>query len=516
MRCFCCGHILPDDSLFCQYCGQNLSRQETEKVPMSVEEGAQEKEVEVAVEEKQTESVRKTDCLQEQKHKSNGVLVGCCAVAALLLIGLGILLLRSPEPEAEQQVDIAAIAESVLYLEVYDKNGEIFASASGFLVNDQTTLVTNYHVIQDAYRLKAWTSDGTEMVEITKYLAYDEIADLAVLQCETGLSASPVSLADSDAVKQSEPVYAVGYPLGLANTLSDGIVSSRYEDAYGNDILQVTAAISEGNSGGPLLNRYGEVIGVICAYYIDGQNLNIAISSNTLRELLESAGEAVALEDWVDRPLMPDQEPVEESEPSLEPVEEPKPKPEQKTETKPEPVPTPESELESTTIPDISLPQYASAYDFLSDWVVANSNTTFEGNPAYQHTTVLDGLDATFDLVDWPSRNMICVSMTLYDESGFATTFLWLTPTGNAYIYDYVYQQYGDDFYLQGRGTLYAANPNAFGFSQYIGAPEKESLCRDLAVWMCEDSITFLNSIFIVYAISEGYSFSAADFGFVC
>ena len=250
MRCFCCGHILPDDSLFCQYCGQNLSRQETEKVPMSVEEGAQEKEVEVAVEEKQTESVRKTDCLQEQKHKSNGVLVGCCAVAALLLIGLGILLLRSPEPEAEQQVDIAAIAESVLYLEVYDKNGEIFASASGFLVNDQTTLVTNYHVIQDAYRLKAWTSDGTEMVEITKYLAYDEIADLAVLQCETGLSASPVSLADSDAVKQSEPVYAVGYPLGLANTLSDGIVINKRYGKF-NSFASTVANVVFPVPGGP-------------------------------------------------------------------------------------------------------------------------------------------------------------------------------------------------------------------------------------------------------------------------
>lgn len=117
-----------------------------------------------------------------------------------------------------------------------------------------------------------------------------------------------MTIADSKAVRQSDVVYAVGYPLGLANTLSDGIVSSRYIDEYGNDIIQVTAAISEGNSGGPLLNADGQVIGVMCAYYIYGQNLNIAIASDALEALLGSEYKKTELKDWKDRPAMPDAE----------------------------------------------------------------------------------------------------------------------------------------------------------------------------------------------------------------
>lgn len=205
-----------------------------------------------------------------------------------------------PEP-----VDVSEIADFVLYLEVLDENEEVIASASGFLVNDRRTLVTNYHVVQDARHIVAKDAYGEQSVDVGSVLAYDEIADLAVLRCDSEAEVEPLVLGDSDAVRQGDKIYAVGYPLGLANTLSDGIVSSRYLDEYGSDIIQVTAAISGGNSGGPLLDADGHVIGVMCAYYVYGQNLNVAIASNTLAELLASEFHEVSLADWEDRPEVP-------------------------------------------------------------------------------------------------------------------------------------------------------------------------------------------------------------------
>ena len=232
-----------------------------------------------------------------------------CVIA---MMAAGVFLWSQNAGGSSGQADISEIADFVLYLEVFDKDDEWIGSASGFLVNDQSTLVTNYHVAQDAYHIVAKTADGAQSTDVSSILAYDEVADLAILSCDAKANVEPLTLGDSETVRQGDKVYAVGYPLGLANTLSDGIVSSRYIDEYDNDILQVTAAISEGNSGGPLLDANGRVIGIMCAYYVYGQNLNIAIASNTLADLLESGFHQAGLMEWEDRPEMPGYELDEE------------------------------------------------------------------------------------------------------------------------------------------------------------------------------------------------------------
>ena len=185
-------------------------------------------------------------------------------------------------------VSITDAANSVLYLEVCDDTDYVIATASGFIIEDGSTLVTNYHVIDGAHHIIAYTPDGKSSVGIHTVLAYDEETDLAILETEKSIGVPPLLLGDSDTVKQGDNVFAVGYPLGVANTLSDGVVSSRYLDEYNIDVLQITAAISSGSSGGALFNDRGEVIGVICASYIDGQNLNIAIPVAYVNELLEN------------------------------------------------------------------------------------------------------------------------------------------------------------------------------------------------------------------------------------
>lgn len=177
--------------------------------------------------------------------------------------------------------------KSVLFLEMFDDKDELVGTASGFIIEDGNTMVTNYHVIENACSIVAWTADYKESYAVETLLAYSVSKDLAVLKCDTGGSVQPLKMGDSDNVSQGDRVYAVGYPLGVANTLSEGIVSSRYvEDDV--DYLQITAAISQGSSGGAILNENAEVVGVASAYYVNGQNLNLAISSADLVNLIAS------------------------------------------------------------------------------------------------------------------------------------------------------------------------------------------------------------------------------------
>lgn len=227
------------------------------------------------------------------------VLVCAAAVAALLR-------LRAPEPgpspapttEPTASLTITDAVESVLYLEMYDGDHDLYGTASGFITGDGRTLITNYHVLDGACYIRAMTRDYSQTYSVEDVLAFDRTADLAVLRLNKKTSVPALTLGDSDAVRQGDRVYAVGYPLGVANTLSDGLVSSRYNDDDGVDIIQMTAAISSGSSGGALLSESCEVVGVICATYVDGQNMNLAIASNTLKKLMDGASGKTRLEDF--------------------------------------------------------------------------------------------------------------------------------------------------------------------------------------------------------------------------
>ena len=185
-------------------------------------------------------------------------------------------------------------AGSVYYLEAYDARNNFLASGSGFVIGNGYDLATNFHVIEGASYVYAVSADGQEEILLENVKTYNKSSDLAVLHSSVSFNAKPLTLANSDKVRQGDRIYAIGYPLGLSNTLSDGIVSARYMD-LGVDYLQITAAISPGSSGGALLNSRGQVIGVVCAYYDGGQNLNVAITSNTLKNLYSGHGEVKAL-----------------------------------------------------------------------------------------------------------------------------------------------------------------------------------------------------------------------------
>jgi hypothetical protein len=289
MRCFNCGNALPDDSQFCQYCGSDLSKTshgtETETAVVTVETPP------VAV--KTEPDVMST--AQEASPRKKKSWLPLLILGFVAVLAIGVFALWSGNNETATP---AEAAENVLYLEVYDEADVCIGSGSGFLVNDDVTLVTNYHVIEDAHHMIAMTADGERSVEVDTVIAYDEMSDIAILRCCEKIGVNPLILADSDQIKQGDAVYATRYSLGIANTLSDGIVSSRYIDKNGVDILQITAPISGGSSGGALLNKDSQVVGIICAYYADGQNMNIAIASNAITALLQHDNDTLSLEQF--------------------------------------------------------------------------------------------------------------------------------------------------------------------------------------------------------------------------
>lgn len=164
---------------------------------------------------------------------------------------------------------------------VYDKRGNELALGSSFVYSTDGRIITNYHVIEGAY--SATVTIGSTTYNIEQVLAYDKNIDVAVLKINaTGLT--PVTVC-KEMHKVGDIVYAFGSSRGLTATFSDGIITSSNRVIDSISYTQHDAPISGGNSGGPLINAYGEVIGINTWTVRDSQNLNFAINIAELDKL---------------------------------------------------------------------------------------------------------------------------------------------------------------------------------------------------------------------------------------
>jgi S1-C subfamily serine protease len=136
---------------------------------------------------------------------------------------------------------------AVVLVEVYDSEGHKRGLGSGFAASADGSVVTNYHVIRGAARATAKFADGT-FAPVLGVVAYDPGHDVAVIKVQA-VSPPTLKLGDSDKLRVGDHVVAIGSPLGLQNTLSEGIVS-----AMRAGLIQMSAPISPGSSGGPVLN----------------------------------------------------------------------------------------------------------------------------------------------------------------------------------------------------------------------------------------------------------------------
>jgi serine protease Do len=186
-----------------------------------------------------------------------------------------------------QASNTGEVAESVSYApRIVDIVG------SGSIVDSGGIIVTNRHVIENAYEIIVTLQDGT--TANARLLGKGLSFDLAVLKIDVGRSLPAITVGNSDDVHVGDRVLAIGNPLGLQGTVTSGIVSALHRDLNGpyDEFIQTDAAINHGNSGGPLFNTRGEVIGINNQIFSDSPTsgsigLGFAIPSNDVQFLLQ-------------------------------------------------------------------------------------------------------------------------------------------------------------------------------------------------------------------------------------
>lgn len=230
-----------------------------------------------------------------KKRKGKGWIIAVTALCVALIATAAILWSQgifTPEPLlfSENTEKIENADASVVTIFCYDYDGELAATGSGFVAFDGSTIVTNYHVMTSAYTCKISTNQDISY-EVSKILCYSKEQDIAILQLAKDTGLQPLTLGDSSIIKKGETVVAIGSPLGIKNTVSTGVLSGRLM-ADGMDVLQFTAPISSGSSGGALFDNNGNVIGITFASYDNGQNLNLAIPIELAVELYDAKGTA--------------------------------------------------------------------------------------------------------------------------------------------------------------------------------------------------------------------------------
>jgi S1-C subfamily serine protease len=196
---------------------------------------------------------------------------------------------NAPTTNKGRLLDIPAISRqangSIVSIVMSDKDGHPLAQGSGFLVSKNGHVVTNYHVIKSGTSAVVKLPDGA-FFAVDGVLASNKDRDVAIIKAH-GNDFRTLTLGDSNRLQVGEEVVAIGNPLSLESTVSNGIVSAiRTVEDEGGKFVQITAPISPGSSGGPLFNMAGEVVGITTSHLIGGQNLNFAIPINDAKPLL--------------------------------------------------------------------------------------------------------------------------------------------------------------------------------------------------------------------------------------
>jgi S1-C subfamily serine protease len=261
--CINCGASNPAGAVFCLACGQTLYQ---EPKPAAT----------------------------DPKKPSRWILPTAIAVGTLVII-LIIVLGNTPKGKSPNsnasQPHIALPTASVLTIIGYDAAGRQTIQGSGFILTADGLAVTNYHVLDGVSKAIAECCSGRKF-EISSIQGLDTDKDLVVFRLqELGDNVPPhdlpaLELDTSGDISVGEKVVAIGSPQGFENTVSDGIISA-IRSYKTTRYLQITAPISPGSSGGPILNGNGQVIGIATMQAPEGQNLNFAVSSEHLKPLLD-------------------------------------------------------------------------------------------------------------------------------------------------------------------------------------------------------------------------------------
>jgi tetratricopeptide (TPR) repeat protein len=205
----------------------------------------------------------------------------------LLTIALSGCANRPPHPQSDHQAlsrIVADVQSAVVTIRTFDPEMNPVGLGTGFFTNRQGHLVTNYHVLEGAYAATIKTHDGATH-SVAHVLAGNKAVDLIKVTVQIPPEAVRWLEIENSAPVIAERVVVVGSPLGLEHTVSEGIVSAIRNVPGIGTVFQMSAPISRGSSGSPVVNAAGRVIGVVSFQSLAGQNINFAVASDNLLKL---------------------------------------------------------------------------------------------------------------------------------------------------------------------------------------------------------------------------------------
>jgi len=198
-----------------------------------------------------------------------------------------LLFLLIPHPiEASQDLLpelVRRIKPSAVAIETFDSKGEKLSRGSGFFV-EADRIVTNRHVLEGAFRAEVHSSSGA-VFPVKGVLAVDAEGDIALLKIDAPAAPIRPLPLDKTSPQEGESVVVIGNPLGLEGSVTNGIVSAVRDIPTFGRIIQITAPISSGSSGSPVVNMQGQVIGIATLQITGGQSVNFAIPSERISQL---------------------------------------------------------------------------------------------------------------------------------------------------------------------------------------------------------------------------------------
>ena len=304
MYCNKCGSQIPDDSAFCNVCGSPVTavkpaselgqNNPVDTLSMKSKEGPD-------ITHDQDQHIYENPVDKGRKRNKAPIVLLSILGAAVVLAGLILFLLKGNTKSVdilEDKQKLAQITASCLMIECYDIGENLYVTGSGFVAFHDDYIVTNYHVIEDHPKKIIALAENGNRYSIDRIVAYNPDADLAILHVQGGTPLTPLSFS-SEKTEKTDSIVAVGSPLGIMNMISEGIVSG-FTQVGDLNVIQFTASISHGSSGGVLLNRSGEVVGVTFATITAGQNLNMAIPIEYVDALFNrhTATSEVSVEDF--------------------------------------------------------------------------------------------------------------------------------------------------------------------------------------------------------------------------
>ena len=203
----------------------------------------------------------------------------------LLLIAISLVSVKQTFSQESLPQLVRRLKPAVVAIATYDAKGEALMTGSGFFLRPGQ-VVTNLHVVRGSRRSEIRTLDGKGKVfPVLGTIAVDEEGDLVLLRVDTPPERQRSSELASALPEEGEAIFVIGNPLKLEGSVSDGIVSAVREVPNVGRIIQITAPISHGNSGSPVFNLKGQVVGVVTVKVTNGQNINLAIAAARVEKL---------------------------------------------------------------------------------------------------------------------------------------------------------------------------------------------------------------------------------------